>query len=197
MWRSTRRAQSAFTLIELLVVIAIAGIVLTLVAPSFREMILMQRVRSVNAQLVTDLQFARSEAVTRNTNVRIRFLSNAAMTCYSIFTFTTKGTAMCDCQSATPCTDATLAEVRTVRIPSDSMVGIVPFGAGIPDQFAFDWKTGVMFQDSNDADVPTVLIYETETSANSSLKLRTTIDLGGRPTVCAPTGSKMQVTSCP
>ena len=47
------RAQRAFTLIEMLVVIVIAGVVLALVAPSFREMILMKRLSGINSQLVT------------------------------------------------------------------------------------------------------------------------------------------------
>ncbi|HRC39206.1 MAG TPA: prepilin-type N-terminal cleavage/methylation domain-containing protein, partial [Rubrivivax sp.] len=54
--RRARWPQAAFTLVELMIAIAVVAVVLVLAAPSFRELIEMQRLRSVNAQLVTDLQ---------------------------------------------------------------------------------------------------------------------------------------------
>ncbi|MBL0296209.1 MAG: hypothetical protein IPQ21_03190 [Betaproteobacteria bacterium] len=63
------------TLVELMVVVAVVAIVLTLAAPSFRDFILLQRLKGINAQLVTDLQFARSEAVARGTLMRVQFLA--------------------------------------------------------------------------------------------------------------------------
>lgn len=188
------RAQRAFTLIEMLVVIVIAGIVLTLAAPSFRDMFRMQRLRSINAQLVTDLQFARSEAVARNANVRVNFRTNAAMTCYSIFT--ANGTdAACNCLATPACAAGGLTEVRSVRVPVDSEVRVVR-GAGMPIEFAFDSITLGLWQNTGDSGPPSVLTYMINTSINSSLSLRTQINLGGRPTVCAPAGSIVQVTSC-
>ena len=187
------RAQRAFTLIEMLVVIVIAGVVLALVAPSFREMILMKRLSGINSQLVTDLQYARSEAVTRNTNIRFRFRSDASITCYTMFTYTSN--FMCDCLLATACGHPTLVEVRTVRVPTDSSVRVAPV-VGMPDQFAFESITGAMWRSTSDAGPPTVPTYTIETSASSDLKLWTIVNLGGRPTVCAPAGSRMQVAPC-
>lgn len=60
-----------FTLVELIVTIAIAGILLALAIPSFRETTLNnQRAARVNL-LMTDLQFARSQALELRRNVII------------------------------------------------------------------------------------------------------------------------------
>ena len=72
--------QRGFTLIELMVVVAVLGTLVMLVAPSFRDMILMQRLRGINAQVTTDMQFARSEAVSRGRTARVVLGSNANQT---------------------------------------------------------------------------------------------------------------------
>ena len=188
------RMQRAFTLIEMLVVVVILGVVLALVAPSFREMILMKRLSSINSQLVTDLQFARSEAVSRNSNVRISFRADASMTCYSMFT--ANGTnAACNCLLTPACASAALTEIRTNRIPASSEVGVFR-GDSMPSEFAIDSITLGLWQNSSDSGPRSVLNYVINATINSSMALRTQINLGGRPTVCAPTGSKMQVASC-
>lgn len=52
-----------FTLIELLVVMAIAAILATLAAPSFTDQFARRRIEGVATELNTDLQFARTQAV--------------------------------------------------------------------------------------------------------------------------------------
>lgn len=58
-----------FTLIELLVVIAISVILATTAVPAFSNFIDNQRVRGGAQDLYSSLQFARSEAVKRNSDV--------------------------------------------------------------------------------------------------------------------------------
>ena len=91
--RKHRRASPGFTLIELMVVVAIAGVLLLLVAPSFQDMIVMQRLRGVNAQLITDMQFARSEAVSRGRYARVNFGNDGDQTCYVIYVAAGNGVA--------------------------------------------------------------------------------------------------------
>jgi len=52
-----------FTLIELMIAIAIAAILLTVAIPSFREMIMNNRISMRTNNVVDVIQFARSEAV--------------------------------------------------------------------------------------------------------------------------------------
>lgn len=63
--------QIGFTLIELMVTIAIMAILLTLAMPSFRDMIAANRIATQSNLLLTDLVFARSEAVKRGLRVTL------------------------------------------------------------------------------------------------------------------------------
>lgn len=60
-----------FTLIELMVVISILAILLAAVAPSFRNFMGTQYVKSASYDLTADLLLARSEALKRGTAVQI------------------------------------------------------------------------------------------------------------------------------
>lgn len=65
------RTQSGFSLIELMVALAVLAILVTVAAPSFRSMLLNNRMTSQINGFVTALQFARSEAVKRNATVSL------------------------------------------------------------------------------------------------------------------------------
>lgn len=67
---ATRRALG-FTLLELMVTIAVAAILAVIAVPSFREFILNQRIKNASYDLISALTLARSEAITRNTNVSV------------------------------------------------------------------------------------------------------------------------------
>ncbi len=58
-------------MVELLVVVAIIGILASLAAPSFSELIRSQRMKSMATDLNASLTLARSEAIKRNTNVTL------------------------------------------------------------------------------------------------------------------------------
>lgn len=80
LWRQPRQRpnillmkvrQIGFTLIELLITVAIAAILLSLAAPTFRDLLVKRSVQAAAETLVDDMRFARSEALKRSTRTVI------------------------------------------------------------------------------------------------------------------------------
>ena len=182
-----RRAR-AFTLIELLVVIAVVAILLALVGPSMADLLATQRVRNINAQLVTDFQFARSEAVRRKANVMVWFQGSDSMTCYVMTLVSNLGT--CDC-TATPGSVCSIREeIKTVQVPASMSIRVAPV-VGQTD-------TSVPFSaDDGRISGTTPSVFRIDVVSTRRGKLRTTVGLAGRPTVCSPDGSITGVPACP
>ncbi|MBK7517025.1 MAG: GspH/FimT family pseudopilin [Betaproteobacteria bacterium] len=194
------------TLVELLIAIAVVGVLLTLTAPSFRDFILMQRLKGVSAQLITDLQFARSEAVARGKLLRLHFMADDAVTCYTLYTIAgtaaeTAGTNAQRCQctlgASSACSvDTGMQEVRTVQVPRSQSVTIT-IPVGWPVAFAFDPVTGGLFSiplDNPSAPMNQVRVFS---EIDGARRLQTVVNRSGRPTVCAPAGSTMPEGPCP
>ena len=77
-WINMNRLQSAgFTLIELMIVIAITAILTALAVPSFSVTLDNQRISGAAEAVLSDLRWARSEAIKRNTEVRVTFTSGS------------------------------------------------------------------------------------------------------------------------
>lgn len=60
-----------FTMVELMVVVAVMAILLAVAVPSFRDLVLSQKVKTLSSDIATAMVIARSEAIKRNTNVVI------------------------------------------------------------------------------------------------------------------------------
>ena len=198
--RRLRSKVAAFTLIELMIVVALLAIIITLTAPSLRDMILMQRLRSVNAQVVADLAWARSETISRGTFVQLRFQSTpgpAGMSCYIIYARqNADGAPLCDCLAAegSRCTGA-LTEVRTVQTPNSESVQVHPF-ISVMTFFAFDPRTGGIAMPPSDLENAAPDPFVVETYVDGARKFRATVSISGRTTVCAPTGSRVGGVAC-
>ena len=65
------RRTAGFSLIELMVTLAVAAVLLALAVPSFTSVINSSRLTSTANELVSAMQLARSEALRRNTQVRV------------------------------------------------------------------------------------------------------------------------------
>jgi type IV fimbrial biogenesis protein FimT len=75
------RESLGFTLIEAMVALVIAGVLLAVAAPSFSNWIASTRVRSTAEAMLAGLQYAKSEATTRNAQIRFQLTSSLDNTC--------------------------------------------------------------------------------------------------------------------
>ena len=71
MKRDCPRSGSGFTLIEMMITIAVVVVLLAIVAPSFRQLIAGQRIKTASFDLFSALNYARSEAIKRNASVSL------------------------------------------------------------------------------------------------------------------------------
>ena len=80
--RSQSRAScSGFTLIELMIVLVIVGVLLTIALPSFSNLRLSTKLKSYATELVTSAYLARSEAIKRNTTVKLCVANSDGTAC--------------------------------------------------------------------------------------------------------------------
>jgi Tfp pilus assembly protein FimT len=176
----------------------VSAVLVLLAAPSFQDMILMQRLRGTNAQLVTDLQLARSEAVARGRHARLYFNADSAQTCYTIYVADGDGLARCDCTrgAGAACTATGTTEVKTVSLPRSNGV-LVQVATGQSPAFAFSYITGGLLTNPTDVAAQPLAQVQINTLIDDDRRLTNTVGQSGRPTVCAPNSSRMGVVACP
>jgi len=186
------RRQRAFTIVELMIAVALVAVILALAAPAFRDLIVMQRLKGAAATLATDMQYGRSEAVSRGNKVWVFFKYTTAMSCYSIFTDSVDTPTSCDCAhppGAGRCLD-TGNELRTAQVPSDLSIQLAA-GQAQPAQFAFDPTTGGISFAPSDSGVPPPAPYKVDASIDTPRTLRTIVGVSGRPQTCLPAGASV------
>lgn len=204
-----RRARG-LTMVEIMVVVAIAAVILTLTAPSMRDFLARQRVAAINAELVTDLQFARSEAIARNDEVYVTFRTDhAELTCYTVHT---RGLGQCDCRKTlgTACLkpdgtpQAGTEEIKTVQVPRTTTVVLVPPAPGnnVANQVIFSRTRGLADWEGHRPE-PDFAAYVADwadfpvgVESSRSGKLHTQVNISGRAQVCSPDGSIRGVATC-
>ena len=195
-----KRHDRGVTLIELMVVVALVVIVISVAAPSFRRMIDTQRVIGMNAQIVTDMQLARSEAATRGVKVRVTFKNSIATTCYTMFTYTSNA-LQCNCLLADPCAGlpAGYTAIKTRYFPKDVTLRVFPNTATNKNnaaEFAFEPLAGGLYTIPLDFAWEPLDKFTIRTFVGSDLELNTVIGQSGRPMVCAPVTSKIKEAAC-
>jgi type IV fimbrial biogenesis protein FimT len=112
---ATSRCQQGFTAIELMTVLVIAGILLVLALPAFNDMLARRRLEGQANELVTDLAYAKSEAVQRNQNVRV--ITGGGGACYILAVWPIPAAGSCNCAAApgSRCTGGP-SELKTVSL---------------------------------------------------------------------------------
>lgn len=133
-----RRVQSGFTAIELMTVLVIVGVLVTLALPAFRDMFDRRRFEGQASELVTDLQYARSEAVARNRNVLMTTGGSGA--CYTIAAWAASApgaprVGSCDCALAPAAACTAGAGNRPIELKTVTLVGGVTVSDGVTFEF--------------------------------------------------------------
>jgi type IV fimbrial biogenesis protein FimT len=173
--------QRGFTLIELLVVIALGSVLISLAAPSFTGMLGRKRVEGVAAELGTDLQYARSEAVQRNARVRVVFGTD----CYAIHVVGSTDATSCSALG----TDA--IALKTVQVPSGQTLAFVPAVSGTI-YVEFDPVRGMALDPSGTVDMSGSV---TVSGGGGAWQLRSLVTRVGRMKNCSPNASVPGFTS--
>jgi|JI81BgreenRNA_FD_contig_61_1184795_length_2228_multi_2_in_0_out_0_2 type IV fimbrial biogenesis protein FimT len=199
-----RQHQRAFTLIEGLVVITIGALLLALTVPSFVDYIRVQRLKAAAAQLVTDLQYARSEAASRSQWVRIMPQTGAGGSCYTLYV-SNVNPQRCDCRlgAGNACggllDEAQAIELKTVQFPPAEGVQFTTFvnvGADGAIGMAYDHVTGSLASPPTDGRRLPMSMYGFNVSLDASRVIRVTVNRVGRVTTCIPAGSKIGGDPC-
>lgn len=176
------RAQRGFTMVELMTVLVIAGVLLSLAIPSFREMLARNRVEGVASELATDLQYARSEAVSRNMPVGLI----AGANCYTVFVVGTTPASSCTSLG----TGGVAIKAVTIDVPATSLA----FTSNNAQPFIqFDPVRG-MATDAGGANDWSGFVNVSTTVG--SWQLRADVTNFGRAKACSPSGTFKGYPSC-
>nr|WP_316639368.1 GspH/FimT family pseudopilin [uncultured Roseateles sp.] len=191
------RHHRGFTLVELMIVLIVLGVLAAIAVPSFKDFRLVQRLKSINSQVLTDMQYARGEAVARNTFLRVAFRENSAMTCYSLYILASGvgNDVQCDCRlGAGAACPLGATEVRTVQVPTELLVTVTPVRS--ITEFAFDNVTGQLVTIPSDTAPIVIPDYKINTAIGTDRVLRTIVGRTGRPMVCTQTGTNLGAPAC-
>lgn len=181
-------SSRGFTLVELLVVVAMLAILLTLAAPSFTAFFAKKRIEGVAANLLTDLELARSEAVARNALVQVTIGTG----CYVIHALPATASAA---STGTSCsaTGVIIAsgeqEIKRVQVATGAPYSIGPEGS----------LTAILFDPVRGLPrfVPSAAGAAVGVSSTAGgWSLNVTIARNGSTSVCTPDGSVSGVPGC-
>ena len=116
------RRQRGNTMLEACMVMAVAGVLVGATVPGLQDIVETRRVSGTAAQLATDIQWVRTEAVLRNVPVRLSFHVAADATCWVVHT---GAAAQCRCDAPGPavCTGGA-EQIKTVRLPAGEHVAL-------------------------------------------------------------------------
>jgi len=173
----TGNPELGFTIIELMVVVAIAAILIVAAAPSFSEFLSRRRVEGLTAELVTDLHYTRSEAVSRNESVGMFFGTD----CYVIYRVRvpTASPTVATCTRTTKSITPAAAELKTVQLDAGRPVSMSPGGAA---NVEFDPVRGMVTNSAGD-DTASVDVRST---SGRPWRLRAMLTIMGRAETCRP-----------
>jgi type IV fimbrial biogenesis protein FimT len=172
--------QRGITLIEAMVVVAIVAILVGIGLPSLSALNVRADLAGAAAQVETDLQFARSQAVALNRSVQVTLREANGATCYMVHT---GPAASCDCSG----------QRGTARCDGDSeLLRAVSFSAADAVQVRAASKS-VTFDAVRGTVTPTATI---RIEARDGRALHQVVNLLGRVRTCSPDGKVASERRC-
>jgi type IV fimbrial biogenesis protein FimT len=165
--------QRGVTMIEACITLAIAGILAGSALPSFKESLDKRKVEGLSSEVGTDLRYARSETVARNTGVRVSFHQG----CYVVHTGG-RDDCQCDGQGPAVCTGDAVA-LKTV-----SALSGVQVVANV---------SSLRFDPINGTTSPTGTVCTVPANGRS---LHHVVSLMGRVRVCSPAAAGAPCAPC-
>lgn len=167
----TAGRQCGVTLIEACTVLAISSVVVGASVPGLQSLIESRRLNGAAAQLATDIQYVRTEAVVRNQALRLSFHSSTDATCYVLHT---GATAQCACPpSGAAVCNGGAEEIKTVHLPATEKV-VLQANVG-----------SVLFDPLHGTSTPTGTLRVVGTQGR---EVRHVINIMGRVRSCTPQG---------
>ena len=115
------KTTRGFTLVELMVTIAIASILMAVAVPSFRGIVMKNKIQSASSEFQSALAMARAEAIKRGGDARVAIVANSITagkpdwsTGLTVFWDTTS-----DANGETPPTDQSKLLLQTAALSAD------------------------------------------------------------------------------
>ncbi|CAD5372080.1 Prepilin-type N-terminal cleavage/methylation domain-containing protein [Rubrivivax sp. A210] len=171
--------QAGVTLVESLIGLAIAAVLAGTTAPGFVSALERRQLEGAAAQLETDIQLARSEAVMANRGLRVSFESEATGSCYVVHSGDA-GDCRCSGNEQPVCSGT----ARAWRSAS--------FASGSPVQLRSNVRS--MFVDADKGTVsPTATL---QLQGRSGLALNVVVNIMGRARQCTPTPPLAGLRAC-
>ena len=167
--------QRGVTMIEACITLAITGILAGTALPSFKESFDKRRVEGLSSEVGTDLRYARSEAVARNTGVRVSFYQG----CYVVHTGS-RADCQCDGQGPAVCTGDAVA-LKTVNSGETRGVQIVSN------------VSSLRFDQTNGTTSPTGTVCTVPASGRS---VHHVVNILGRVRTCSPAAAGAPCAPC-
>ncbi|MEJ6004147.1 GspH/FimT family pseudopilin [Paucibacter sp. AS339] len=177
--RYSPHQQYGYSLVELIVCTAITGILLGLALPSLERIRLRQRLEATAEVLMTDLQEARSQAVSRADTVQVRFSRHPNGSCYVLYTGA-NGECQCEAGGQATCTN-TDRVLKLAWIPSYQKIEVRSNVANM----SFQARQGAVTSTGS-----------IDINASSGETIRHIVSVAGRIRSCTPSSNMGQYPRC-
>lgn len=165
---------AGFTLIELMLTIVVLAILLAIAVPSFTSQFQKQRLKGAAERLVSEIQFARNEAVGSNNEILVNAQSGGGTNWCIGLGVANPGGSECDCDAGTNC--QINGEDRLVE--ADDYNGVTM--TAVDTTIRFDTVRGL----------PDGAVPDFDFDGEDGNRVGVRVNPVGRVSICSPSGNK-------